>query len=96
MITSSPRSGNRSNSPVKSIIEVDITAEDDENNQDVSVIQSARKTNKGQNKLDESLEDIDNVGNFSLSKLFDKTLVAELISEDVWMDRLRRVVERKD
>ena len=36
------------------------------------------------------------VGSFSLSKLFDKTLLAELISEDVWMDRLRRVIERKD
>ena len=37
-----------------------------------------------------------NIGTFSLSKLFDKTLLAELISEDVWMDRLRRVIEKKD
>ena len=37
-----------------------------------------------------------NVGKFSLSKLFDKTLLAELISEDVWMDRLHSVIERKD
>ena len=36
------------------------------------------------------------VESFSLLKLFDKTLLAELISEDVWMDRLRRVIERKD
>ena len=99
MLTSSPRSGTRSNSPVKPIIEVDLTAEDDDDNQDVSVIQSTRstkRTNKGQNKLDESLEDMSNVGNFSLSKLFDKNLLAEIISEDVWMDRLRRVIERKD
>ena len=87
MLTSSPRSGNQSNSPVKSIIEIDLTAEDDDNNQDVSVTQSTRRINKGRNKLYESLEDMSNVGNFSLSKLFDKTLLAELISEDVWMDR---------
>ena len=49
-----------------------------------------------QTQLDDSLADMSNVGNFSLSKLFDKTLLAELISEDVWMDRLRRVIERKD
>ena len=36
--------------------------------------------------MDDSLSDMSNVGNFSLSKLFDKTLLAELISEDVWMD----------
>ena len=96
MITSSPRSGTRSNSPAKSIIEVDLTAEDDDNSQDVSAIQSTRGVNKRQTKLDDSLADMSNVGNSSLSKLFDKTLLAELISEDVWMDRLRRVIERKD
>ena len=31
-----------------------------------------------------------------LLKLFDKNLLAELISEDVWLDRLRRVIERND
>ena len=70
MLTSSPRSGTRSNSPVKPIIEVDLTAEDDDDNQDVSVIKSTRstrRTNKGQNKLDESLEDMSNVGNQSVS-----------------------------
>ena len=36
------------------------------------------------------------VGSFSLTKLFDKTLLAELISEDVRRDRLRRVIERND
>ena len=95
MITSSPKSGNRSNSPVKSINEVDLTAEDDDNSQDVSVIQSTKRINKSQNKLDESLEDMANIGTFSLSKLFDKSLPAEPISEDVWMDRLRSVIERK-
>ena len=96
MITGSPRSGTRSISPAKSIIESDLTAEDDDNSEDVSAIQSTRRVNKRQTKLDDSLADMSNVGNFSLSKLFDKTLLAELISEDVCMDRLRRVIERKD
>ena len=30
----------------------------------------------------------------NLSKLFDKSLLAELTSEDTWMYRLRRVIER--
>ena len=96
MITSSPRSGTRSISLAKSIIEVYLTAEDDDNSEDVSAIQSTRRVNKRQTKLDDSLADMSNVGNFSLSKLFHKTLLAELISEDVWMDHLRRVIERKD
>ena len=95
MLTSSPRSGNRSNSPVKSIIEVDLTAEDDDNSQDVSVIQLTKMINKSRNKLGESLEDMGNIGTFSLSKLFDKILLAKLISEDVRMDSFRRVIERK-
>ena len=32
----------------------------------------------------------------NLSKFFDKYFVAELTTEDTWMDRLRRVIERKD
>ena len=32
----------------------------------------------------------------SLVKLFDKSLLAELVSEGTWMDRLRRVVKRND
>ena len=33
---------------------------------------------------------------YNLSKLFDKSLLAELTTEDTWMDRLRRVIERGD
>ena len=32
----------------------------------------------------------------NFSKLFDKILLAGLTSEDTWMDRLRRVIERGD
>ena len=96
MVTSSPRAGIRSISPTKSIIEVDLTAEDDENSQEVSALQSKPRVDKRQAKLEQSLADLGDVAKFQLSKLFDKTLLDELISENVWMDRLRRVIERKD
>ena len=35
-------------------------------------------------------------GPLSLTKLFDNSLLAELLTEDTWMFRLRRVVERID
>ena len=37
------------------------------------------------------VESLDN-----LTKLFDRSLLAELIYEDPWTDRLRRVIERND
>ena len=39
----------------------------------------------------QQVETLDN-----LAKLFDKSLLAELTTEDTWMDRLRRVIERGD
>ena len=39
---------------------------------------------------------MDNVGMISLKKLFDKTLLSELFSVDVWMNRLGRVIEKND
>ena len=91
MVTSSPRG-----SPTKSIIEVYLTAEDDNLGPEVSEVQPSKRINKRQTQLESSVADIGDVESFSLSQLFDKTLLAELISEDVWMDRLRRVIERKN
>ena len=91
MVTSSPRG-----SPAKSIIEVDLTADDDDFGPEVSAVQTSRRIKEGKTQLASALTDVGDTGNFTLSKLFDKTLLAELISEDVWMDRLRRVIERKD
>ena len=79
MVTSSPRAGTRSVSPTKSIREVDLTMEDDDHSQEVSEIQPSRGINKRQTQLENSLADMGDVGSFSLSKLFDKTLLAELI-----------------
>ena len=91
MVTSSPRG-----SPTKSIIEVDLTAEDDDLGPEVSEVQPSKRINKRQTQLESSVADMGDVESFSLSKLFDKTLLAELISEDVWMEGLRCVIERKD
>ena len=52
------------------------------------------KSRKSNYQLSEQLNETN--GPLSLEKLFDKSLLAELVSEDTWMDRLRRVVERND
>ena len=47
MVTSSPRAGTRSVSPTKSIIERDLTAEDDDQSQEVSEIQPSKSLTNG-------------------------------------------------
>ena len=85
------------------VIEVDLTAdsiEDREYSPEVSVVtpqqtkRVGRRSRKNEHQLTEQLN-AEN-GPLSLTKLFDKNLLAELVSEDTWMDRLRRVVERND
>ena len=51
------------------------------------------RTAEGKNKLQkqQQVETLDNS-----AKLFDKSLLAELTTEDTWMERLRRVIERGD
>ena len=52
------------------------------------------RSRKNEHQLTEQLNPEN--GPLSLTKLFDKSLLAELVTEDTWMDRLRRVVERND
>ena len=54
---------------------------------------TVRKSRQNDFRQSENRED-NNLLN--LSKLFDRNLLAELTTEDTWMDRLRRVIERKD
>ena len=49
---------------------------------------------KNEHQLTEQLNEEN--GPLSLTNFFDKSLLAELVTEDTWMDRLRRVVERND
>ena len=78
------------------IIEVDLTAESPSESPEVSMIKKektchdSRKGKPDQNNVRTDIS-LDN-----LNKLFDRSLLAELISEDAWMDRLRRVIERND
>ena len=77
------------------VIEADLTTtEDMESDQEVCAIEPPKRSNKQkEQKLQkqQAEESLDN-----LSKLFDKSLMAELTSEDKWMDRLRRFIERGD
>ena len=78
------------------IVEVDITAESPSESQEVSVIGTKKithKSRKNDSRLAETSRE-DNLDN--LTKLFDRSLLAELISKNSWMDRLRRVIERND
>ena len=72
------------------IVEVDLTAESPE----VSVIRGRRANHNS--RRDEFRQAERNKGESldNLTKLFDRSLLAELITEDPSMDRLRRVIER--
>ena len=85
------------------VIEWDLTAdsmEDRDYSPEVSVVtpQQAKRVSHRSRKTEHQLTEQLNAetGPLSLTKLFDKSLLAELVSEDTWMDRLRRVVERND
>ena len=76
------------------IVEVDLTADiSREDDQEISVVSRKfnHKTRKDQSSIDNDTTGLDN-----LARLIDRTLLAELITEDTWMDRLRRVIERND
>ena len=78
------------------IIEVDINLESPSESLEVSVIKKG-KTNHNSRKDDPSQGEVSTENSLdNLTKLFDRSLLAELTSEDAWMDRLRRVIERND
>ena len=85
------------------VIEVDLTADIigyREYSPKVSVVtpQQTKRVGHGSGKNEHQLSEQLNTENgpLSLTKLFDKSLLAEPVSENTWMDRLRRVVERND
>ena len=97
MITSSLKfSCDHSESTSKAIIKVDLTAKDNGCSPEVRLVQQSTRVKHNSKREDRQNEQLGDVGIFSLPKLCDKNLLAELISEDVWMDRLRRVIERND
>ena len=75
------------------VIEVDLTnTEDMESDKEVCAIEPHKRSNKQKEQKLQKQQTEESLDN--LSKLFDKSILAELTSEDTWMDRLRRVIER--
>ena len=74
------------------VIEMDLmTTEEAESEEEVCAIELPKTLGKLKRPKQQQEETLDN-----LAKLFDKSLLAELTTEDTWMDRLRRVIERGD
>ena len=74
------------------VIEVDLTTtEEIESEEEVCAIEPPKMSSKWKLPKQQQEDALDN-----LSKLFDKSLLAELTTEDTWMNRLRRVIERGD
>ena len=93
----------RDEAGIGQVIEVDLTGDsikDREYSPEVSVVTAQQtkrvghRSRKNEYQLTEQLN-AEN-GPLSLTKLFEKSLLAELVTEDTWMDRLRRVVERNE
>ena len=78
------------------IAEVDLTADSqEEDDHEVSLV--SRRISHSSRKEERSAADSKIPGGLdNLARLFDWTLLAELITEDTWMDRLRRVIEKND
>ena len=92
LISITPATPNERRLSEVQVIEVDLTtAEDIESDQEVCAIEPPKPYSKPKLQKQQQEETPDN-----LSKLFDKSLLAEVTTEDTWMDRLRRVVERGD
>ena len=76
------------------VIEVDLTTtEDMESDQEGCAIEPPKRSNKQKEQKLQKQQTEESLDN--LTKLFDKSILTELTSEDTWMDRLRRVIERE-
>ena len=92
-ITKPTASAERKLSEVQ-VIEMDLTpypTEEAESEEEVCAIEPPKTLGKIKLPKQQQEETLDN-----LAKLLDKSLLAELTTEDTWMDRLRRVIERGD
>ena len=79
------------------IVKVDLTADSPkESSPEVSVVTVRRVSHKSQKEEFWLSEKFDEGGLGNLSKLFDKGLLAQLITKDNWMDKLRKIIERND
>ena len=73
------------------VIEMELTTtEEAESEEEVCSIEPTNRLGKTKLPKQQQEETLDN-----LAQLFDKSLLAELTTEDTWMDRLRRVIEKR-
>ena len=77
-----------------SMIEVELTADTTSESLEVSLVAGGERKSRQQELRQAENREENNLLN--LSKLFDRNFLAELTRENTWMDRLRRVIERKD
>ena len=73
---------------------MDLTADTTSESPEVSLV--ANKGRKSRQNEFRHAENREYKILLNLSNFFDKNLLAELTTEDTWMDRLRRVIERKE
>ena len=78
------------------IAEVVLTAESPSDSPEVNLIGKKRANHNSRKDEFRQAELIKGESLDNLTKLFDRSLLAELITQDPWMDRLRRVIERND
>ena len=78
------------------ILEVDLTADTPSESPEVSLVAEGRTERKSRQVKIRQAERREDNNSLNLSKLFDRNLLAERTTGDTWMDRLRRVIERKD
>ena len=87
---------NSSGGSDRKIIEIDLTADSSTSSTEVSIVGGQKSVRRSRKDEFRFAEDIENNNLNNLTKLFDRNLLAELTTEDTWMDRLRRVIERND
>ena len=80
----------------RNIIEIDLTADSSISSPEVSTVGGQKSVRRSRKDEFRHAEQIENNNLNNLSKLFDRNLLAELTTEDTWLDRLRRVIETKD
>ena len=85
----------RENPPIIEV-EVDLTAESPSESPEVSIIKKEKTSHNSRRISSHQKETSTEISLDNLTKLFDRSILAELISEDAWMDRLRRVIEKND
>ena len=88
--------GNIPNANDSKIIEVDLTADTLSESPEMSLVAGKRTERKSRQDDFRQAEHLEDINLLNLSKLFDRNLLAELTTEDTWMDRLGRIIERKD